>query len=205
MTHFYVEFNGNNNRLIGLNEITETEIKKTLQIEQRRRDKEQIERERLEKEGRKQEEERRKQEEKRRKQETDSIAHINVLKTEYAWCRFLFETEGDFVSCISQEYSPRYVENRLKNLLDQKFEIVSKDVVDGKELYKGKNNSETELLYICYLCKGMNNTLIAEYAENKLKNFINERKTLAKAYNKAKKKDSNMKCSTFLVSYINGK
>ena len=138
--------------------------------------------------------------------ENDPVAQMearqNKLKEDYIWCRFLFATEQDYFSCIIQD-SLRVAENNIKTLLDQKFDIITNSVVDGKELHNEKNNSRTDLLNICYLCQEMRFSTIARYAESKLKDFIAERETLNNAYNKAKTKDPYLKCSEFLISYMN--
>ena len=199
-THFYAEFNGNNNRLIGLNEITETEIEKALQIEQRRREEELQEQRRREQEQL----EIMRQDEAKRKREADSIAHIQELKENYSSCRFLFASEERFVSCITQ-VNPNAIENEIKMLIDQKMAEISNVIVKGTE-FQNQYHARITMEGICDIPNNMSDVspAIANYAENKIQAFVAERKTLNKAYNKAKKKDPNLKSSEFLISYING-
>jgi hypothetical protein len=197
MTHFYAEFNGNNNRLIGLSEITETEIKKALQIEQRRREEELQEQRRREQEQL----EIMRQAEAKRKREADSIAHINELISNYSSCRFLFENENDYVACVTGKQQSD-INNTIQQLITQKLNTVSDIVKKGKELYENKK-AGSEMQKICNICYSKQiSQNIVNYTENELESFVSERKALTKAYNKAKKKNQNIKCSEFLTYYI---
>ena len=198
MTHFYTEFNGNNNRLIGLNEITETEIEKALQIEQSRREEE------LQEQRRKKQEqlEIMRQAEAKRKREADSIAHIQELKENYSSCRFLFASEERFVSCITQ-VNPNAIENEIKTLIDQKMAEISNVIVKGTE-FKNQYYARINMEGICDIPDYMRSVspTIANYAENKIEDFVAARKNLNKAYNKAKRKDPDVKCSDFFIFNI---
>lgn len=211
MTHFYVEFDGNNNRVIGLSEITETGIEKALQIDQRRRE-EELQEQRRRKKEELQEQRRleeklelfRQQAEAKRKREADSIAHIQELKENYSSCLFLFASEERFVSCITQ-INQNAIENEIKTLIDQKMAEISNVIVKGTE-FQNQYHARITMEGICDIPNNMSDvsSAIANYAENKIQSFVAERKALNKAYNKAKKKDPNLKSSEFLISYING-
>ena len=159
--------------------------------EQRRREQEQLERKR--------------KAEAKRQRETDSIANIERLKSSYSGCRFLFRTEDEFVSCITQK-NQIDIENDIKPLLSEKMNEISMIVIKGRELYEDKGYSGTEMLKICNFCifySNSNTKNLANYAEKELESFVAARNALTKAYSKAKKNKSYLKCSAFLKSYIN--
>lgn len=208
ITHFYVEFDGNNNRVIGLSKITETEIEKALQIEERKREEELQEQRRLEEKL----EIIRQQAEAKRKREDDSIAHIQELKEIYSSCRFLFETldknyisDEDFVSCITQE-SQKAIEDEIMSLIHLKMNEISTVIVKGTE-FKDQYRAKSEMNRICNIPNHMRNVspAIANFTENKIIEFVANRKKLNNAYNKAKRKNPNVNCSEFLQTYINEK
>lgn len=196
LTHFYVEFNGNNNEVIGL---TDTEMKNVQQIVQQKREQRRQEQIKREQELRRESERERKEaEEKQRK------ARIESLKSAYSPCRFLFATEDEFVSCITQySYSSNAVEYAIKALIDQKTDEISSVIVKGTE-FKSNYSVWNKLENICNIFNSMRtiSPTIANYAENKMENFVTSRGKLNKAYNKAKKKALSLKYSDFLISYI---
>lgn len=152
--------------------------------------------------------ERAKKESAKRKREADSIAsqHVKELKTHYSECRFLFNSEDSFVSCISKK-SQTDIENEINSLLSQKLnELSTKEFFEGKEFYEF-DAGKYIMLRICNVCEFSNSYTkkIADNTEKELENYVAKREKLTKAYNKARKKDPNMKCSSFLISYINGK
>ncbi len=139
----------------------------------------------------------------KKKREADSIGHINGLKLSYSSYRFLFANDESFISCITLE-NPITIEIEIMSLIDQKMDELSYIIVKGTE-FKDEYIARISMEGICDISNCMRFDLpeISDYAENKLIDFVNERKTLSKAYNKAKKKDPNLKCSEFLASYIN--
>ncbi len=206
MTHFYVEFNDYNNTVIGL---TETEMNNVQQIEQQRRQRREEE---LQEQRRKEQEQRRKEQEQleimrqaeaKRKREADSIAHIQKLKRDYSSCRFLFASEESFVSCITQT-NQNTIENEIKTLIAQKMAEISNVVAKGTE-FKNQHYARAKMEGICGISNHISDVspTIANYAENRILAFVVERKALIKTYNKAKKKNPYIKCSEFLISYIN--
>lgn len=169
----------------------ETYIKRVERVERLQRE----EQERL----RREEQERlRSEEEERRKREK---ARVKELETIYTPCKFLFDTDSKFVSCITSNQQSD-IDNTIQQLISQKLDKFSDFVKNGKELYKDKSVGLVMLLFcnICYSKQTPQN--IVNYTENELESFVSERKALTKAYNKAKKKNQNIKCSEFLIQYI---
>ena len=181
-------------------------VQESSQMQAERKQREEAERKRQEIE-RQERLERERQAEAKRKREADSIARVearlNNLKASYSSCRFLFTTDAAFVSCITQE-SPIAIENGIMSLMDKKMEEISKAIVKGTE-FKDQYYARNSMEGICSIPDNMKyvDASIAEYAENKIQDFVNDRKVLSKAYDKAKKKDPNLKCSEFIPSYIN--
>ena len=134
----------------------------------------------------------------------DSIAHVEELKSSYSECRFLFETDEEYVSCIIRKHQTE-IDSEIKELILQKLNKISSIVVKGKELYKGNNGIDIKSLCNICTCSNKYTQSIANYTENELEKFISERKALSRAYDKAKKKDPFMKCYKFLVLYIDDK
>lgn len=182
--------------------------KKNQEIE--RREQERIEKERLEQEKNERErqeqirkENERKERERKEAEKRQREARIKELKSKYSSCRFLFATEDRFVSCITQDKS-NAVENEIKALIEQKMDEISNVIVKGTE-FKDNYDARSNMERICNISNSMRtiSPTIASYAENKMENFVTSREKLNKAYDKAKKKDPNLKCSEFLTSYIN--
>ena len=172
------------------------------------------ERQRLEEKRRQEQErlERTRREEARRKREADSIAHIQKLKEDYSSCRFLFETvdknyisDEDFVSCITQE-SQKAIEDEIMSLIHLKMNEISTIVVKGTE-FKDQYRAKSEMDRICNIPNHMRNVspAIANFTEDKIIEFVTNRKKLNNAYNRAKRKNPDVKCSEFLQTYINEK
>lgn len=167
-------------------------------------EKKERERQRLEEKRRQEQErlERTRREEARRKREADSIAHIQKLKEDYSSCRFLFDTDEKFVSCITQK-NTNAIENEIKLLIDQKMNEISNVIVKGTE-FKNQYYARINMEGICDIPDYMRSVspTIANYAENKIEDFVAARKNLNKAYNKAKRKDPDVKCSDFFIFNI---
>ena len=177
-------------------------------------EKKERERQRLEEKRRQEQErlERTRREEARRKREADSIAHIQKLKEDYSSCRFLFETvdknyisDEDFVSCITQE-SQKAIEDEIMSLIHLKMNEISTIVVKGTE-FKDQYRAKSEMDRICNIPNHMRNVspAIANFTEDKIIEFVANRKKLNNAYNRAKRKNPDVKCYEFLQTYINEK
>lgn len=182
--------------------------KKNQEVE--RREQERIEKERLEQEKNERErqeqvrkENERKERERKEAEKRQREARIKELKSKYSSCSFLFATEDRFVSCITQDKS-NAVENEIKALIEQKMDEISNVIVKGTE-FKENYDAWSNMERICIISNSMRtiSPTIASYAENKMENFVTSRGKLNKAYDKAKKKDPNLKCSEFLISFIN--
>lgn len=145
----------------------------------------------------------RQQAEAKRKREADSIAHIQELKENYSSCRFLFASEERFISCITQ-VNQNAIENEIKTLIGQKMAEISNVIVKGTE-FKDQYRAKSEMDRICNIPNHMRNVspAIANFTENKIIKFVADRKKLNNAYNRAKRKNPNVKCSEFLLTYIN--
>lgn len=133
----------------------------------------------------------------------DSIAHIQELKENYSSCRFLFASEERFISCITQ-VNQNAIENEIKTLIGQKMAEISNVIVKGTE-FKDQYRAKSEMDRICNIPNHMRNVspAIANFTENKVIKFVADRKKHNNAYNRAKRKNPNVKCSEFLLTYIN--
>lgn len=133
----------------------------------------------------------------------DSIAHIQELKENYSSCRFLFASEERFISCITQ-VNQNAIENEIKTLIGQIMAEISNVIVKGTE-FKDQYRAKSEMDRICNIPNHMRNVspAIANFTENKIIKFVADRKKLNNAYNRAKRKNPNVKCSEFLLTYIN--
>ena len=135
-------------------------------------------------------------------EEKQREARIKALKESYSSCRFLFDTDEKFVSCITQK-NTNAIENEIKLLIDQKMNEISNVIVKGTE-FKNQYYARINMEGICDIPDYMRSIspTIANYAENKIEDFVAARKNLNKAYNKAKRKDPDVKCSDFFIFNI---
>lgn len=160
--------------------------------------------ERLRREEERKEKERRQREEEERRQR--ERARVKELETIYSPCQFLFDNYGSFFYCISSK-NKSAIDNTIQQLISDKLNTVSDIVKNGPELYENYENKITigkTMRDICNICNSNQiSENIVNHTENELESFVSERKALTKAYNKAKKKDPNLKYSKFLISYIN--
>lgn len=140
----------------------------------------------------KEELERQAEEERRIKAEKAEQRRIAVLKQSYSSCQFLFESEDAFVSCITEPNA----EGKIIELLDKKIDEISQVVKTGKELHEPNSKSSRDMLYICTI--NLTSSNISTFRENKLKDFVTERKALNKAY----KKSATDNYTVFLRYYI---
>lgn len=162
---------------------------------------ERLKREEEERLWREEQERRKREEQERRKREADSIAHVRELENTYSSCRFLFNSDSKFVSCITSKQQSE-IDLTIEQLISDKLDIYSAFVQKGKELYKNRYDC-LGMINICNMCCSKQTPQnIVSFTENKLESFVSERKALTKAYNKAKKKNQNIKCSAFLIDYI---
>jgi hypothetical protein len=141
----------------------------------------------------KEELERQAEEERRIKAEKAEQQRIAALKQKYSSCQFLFDSEEAFVSCITNELE---AENIINELLGRKIDEISQVVKNGKELHEPNSKSSRDMLYICAISLPGSN--ISTFRENKLKDFVTERKALNKAY----KKSATDNYTVFLRYYI---
>lgn len=142
----------------------------------------------------------------------DSIAHIQELIENYSSCRFLFETadknfisDEDFISFITQE-NQATIEDEIMSLIHLKMNEISSVIVKGTE-FKDQYHATNEMGKICAIPNSMRNVspAIANFTENKIIEFVANRKKLNNAYNRVKRKNPDVKCSEFLQTYINEK
>lgn len=129
----------------------------------------------------KEELERQAEEERRIKAEEEERQRIATLKQSYSSCRFLFDSEEAFESCITNESE---AENKIIELLGKKIDEISQNVKTGKELQDLKSKSRRDMLSICNMTT--NSTTVSTYKEQKLKEFVSERKVLNRDYKKSK-------------------
>lgn len=132
------------------------------------------------------------------------------LKKKYMPCRFLFDSEEDFVSCISKDNID--VEKEMCQLIVKQMQYVSSVILSGKELRKANQAGKSELLQICDMCIQLKSSMsqydtsekesleyIYNYTESVLEGFVTGRSVLNKAY----RETSNTNYSLFLSSFIN--
>ena len=141
----------------------------------------------------KEELERQAEEERRIKAEEEGLQRNASLELSYSSCRFLFDSEEAFVSCITNEFE---AENIIIELLGKKIDEISQVVKTGKEFQEPNSKSSRDMLYICAISLPGSNVSI--FRENKLKDFVTERKALNKAY----KKSATDNYTVFLRNYI---
>ena len=138
------------------------------------------EKERLEAEQRKQDSIRQ-AEEMERKAREEERQRLAALKQVYASCRFLFDSEESFEACITNETE---AENEIIELIGKKIDEISEDVKTGKEFRDLNSKSSRDMLYICNM--STNSTTVSTYREQRLKEFVSERKALNREYKKSR-------------------
>lgn len=119
---------------------------------------------------------------------------IASLKRSYLSCRFLFDSEETYESCVTNESE---VDNKIIELLNKKIDEISQNVKTGRELRK-RNQSSRDIWYICHI--SVPGQKISTNRENRLKEFVTERKALNREYEKQKIFHDTYK--SFLLSYI---
>lgn len=119
---------------------------------------------------------------------------IASLKRSYSSCRFLFDSEEAFESCIVNGLE---VDNKIIELLGKKINEISLNVKTGRELRK-RNQSSRDIWYICHISVPGQN--ISTNRENMLKEFVSERRVLNREYEKSKIFHNTY--TSFLKSYI---
>ena len=133
------------------------------------------------------------------------------LREKFTPCRFLFESEDEFASCVSNNLD--VAEKEIKQLIIKKMQYVSTVALNGKELQDVNCSGRKELLQICDMCIQLKNEKsqydgaeknfiehIFNYTESILGDFVTGRSKLNKVY----KKTPNSDYSIFLLSYMNG-
>lgn len=128
-----------------------------------------------------------------RKAREEERQRLAALKQVYASCRFLFDSEESFEACITNEIT---VEDKIIELIGKKIDEISQDVKTGKEFRDHNRKSSRDMLYICNL--SVPGSSISTYRENKLKEFVSERKALNKEF----KKSRNTYYTLFLRYYL---
>ena len=127
-------------------------------------------------------------------------------------CRFLFNSDETFASCITKKNDE--LEKEVMGLIANKLRYIYPLVLNGKELRKEKQPGRSELIQICNMSVQLNNlksqcdimeieiiTHVCDYTESKLGDFVSGRDALSKAY----KKTTTTSYSSFLLSYMNDK
>lgn len=124
--------------------------------------------------------ERQKAEEMERKAREEERQRIAALKQVYASCRFLFDSEESFETCITNEIT---VEDEIIELIGKKIDEISEDVKTGKEFRDHNRKSSRDMLCVCKI--SLPGPSISPYLENKLKEFVSERKALNRKFKKS--------------------
>jgi len=111
-----------------------------------------------------------------RKAQEAERQRIASLKSSFSSCRFLFDSEEDFEASIAEEAD---FEAKIIELLDNKIDEISQNVKTGREL-RQHNQSSRDMWYICNI--RVSSQRISTYRENRLMEFVSERKVLSRKY-----------------------